>query len=155
MHDRHGSFYPSGRRHKLLIVDDEPINRAILSQNLKEDYEILTASNGQEALKFIEAEPDALSLILLTAGWIWWLSKDLIPAMRFPKREPEEEQPQDEDIVPAVAEVMEPAPKPRRERPSTPPTGPVVVDVKDPFPTGEEPATDGSFEIVTDGTLDA
>ena len=97
----------------------------------------------------------ALSLILLTAGWIWWLSKDLIPAMRFPKREPEEEQPQDEDIVPAVAEVMEPAPKPRRERPSTPPTGPVVVDVKDPFPTGEEPATDGSFEIVTDGTLDA
>ncbi|MBR6932143.1 MAG: DNA translocase FtsK, partial [Bacteroidales bacterium] len=31
----------------------------------------------------------------------------------------------------------------------------VVVDVKDPFPTGEEPATDGSFEIVTDGTLDA
>ncbi len=65
MHDRHGSFYPSGRRHKLLIVDDEPINRAILSQNLKEDYEILTASNGQEALKFIEAEPDALSLILL------------------------------------------------------------------------------------------
>ena len=99
----------------------------------------------------------ALSLILLTAGWIWWLSRDLLPAVRFTKHEAGEEQPVEEDIVPAVATVMEPVPEPRKEPVETPPTGPVHVDVEDPFPQdeAEAAAADTSFEIVTDDTLNA
>ncbi|MCH5272922.1 MAG: response regulator [Lachnospiraceae bacterium] len=41
-------------RQKILIVDDEEVNRAILEVMFRNDYEILQASNGQEAIEQIE-----------------------------------------------------------------------------------------------------
>lgn len=52
-----------GKPH-ILIVDDEEVNRAILEVMFRSDYEILQASNGQEAIKAIE-ESRELALILL------------------------------------------------------------------------------------------
>ena len=47
----------------MLIVDDVEINRVILAQFFKDDYEICEASNGEEALLFVEDHP--VSVILL------------------------------------------------------------------------------------------
>ena len=47
----------------MLIVDDVEINRVILAQFFKDDYEICEASNGEEALLFVEGHP--VSVILL------------------------------------------------------------------------------------------
>ena len=40
----------------MLIVDDVEINRAILAQFFSEDYHIVEAGNGQEALDIIESQ---------------------------------------------------------------------------------------------------
>lgn len=52
---------------KVLIVDDEPFNVDFLVQALDdEDYQVLTASNGQEALDKIRSEhPDLVLLDLM------------------------------------------------------------------------------------------
>ncbi|MBO6205348.1 MAG: EAL domain-containing protein [Lachnospiraceae bacterium] len=63
MNDFVGSRLKMKRR--ILIVDDEEINRALLNEVLKDDYEVLLASNGQEALDIIELEEGRLSLVLL------------------------------------------------------------------------------------------
>ncbi len=51
-------------KQKLLIVDDEEINRAILSEIFNHEYEILEADNGQDAARLIEENKD-LVLVLL------------------------------------------------------------------------------------------
>lgn len=52
---------------KILIVDDEPFNVDVLLQELEElDYELITASNGQEALDKIKGQqPDLILLDLM------------------------------------------------------------------------------------------
>lgn len=50
-------------RHTVMIVDDENINIAILSQILSPEYNLLTAMNGHEALR--RAEENRPDLILL------------------------------------------------------------------------------------------
>ena len=55
----------SGIKRRVLIVDDELINRELLSAMLSQTFEIETASNGQEAMMML-TRPDAnYSLILL------------------------------------------------------------------------------------------
>ena len=49
----------------LLIVDDQEIDRIILSDFLKKDYDLLTANNGKEALDVIEEKKEELSAVLL------------------------------------------------------------------------------------------
>jgi len=51
----------------VLIVDDEPFNVDVLQQELEEsDYQIITASNGQEALQQIKKhQPDLILLDLM------------------------------------------------------------------------------------------
>jgi two-component system, OmpR family, alkaline phosphatase synthesis response regulator PhoP len=52
---------------KILIVDDEPHIRLLLEQTLEEledeDVELLTATNGKEALETIQAEQPQLVLL--------------------------------------------------------------------------------------------
>ena len=52
---------------KVLIVDDEPFNVDVLEQELEDtDYELITASNGQEALDKIKSQqPDLILLDLM------------------------------------------------------------------------------------------
>jgi two-component system chemotaxis response regulator CheY len=53
---------------KALVVDDSRAVRMILSRTLKElGFEVLEAANGREALDVIEAEKNAVSLVL--ADW--------------------------------------------------------------------------------------
>lgn len=51
-------------KQKILIVDDEEVNRVILDNLFEDEYEIVQASNGREAIEQIEANDD-LVLILL------------------------------------------------------------------------------------------
>ena len=50
---------------KMLIVDDSDLNRDILGEIFEEDYEILKAGDGEEAITVINREKDGLSIIFL------------------------------------------------------------------------------------------
>ena len=45
-------------RQRILIVDDEEVNRAILGEMFREEYDICEATNGQEAISQIQANQD-------------------------------------------------------------------------------------------------
>ena len=49
----------------VLIVDDQEINRDVLGMILEDDYDIIYASNGREALQMIEEYRESLSVVLL------------------------------------------------------------------------------------------
>ena len=49
---------------RILLVDDEPMNIHVLVEALKNSYELVVATNGKEALKLAESEPQP-DLILL------------------------------------------------------------------------------------------
>ena len=50
--------------YKILIVDDEEVNRTILSLMFDADYDIVEAANGMEAIEAVEKNND-IALILL------------------------------------------------------------------------------------------
>ena len=50
---------------QVLVVDDQEINRDALEAILEDDYGILTAGNGQEALDMMRTHTADLSLVLL------------------------------------------------------------------------------------------
>ncbi|MEK9147894.1 MAG: response regulator [Patescibacteria group bacterium] len=54
-------------KQKVLLVEDDPFMATLLSQELaKEGFEVLLATNGEEALKnFKDSKPDALVLDIL------------------------------------------------------------------------------------------
>ena len=49
----------------ILVVDDDFTNREILGEILRQDYDVLYAENGMEAMQQIRSHHDTLSLILL------------------------------------------------------------------------------------------
>lgn len=52
-------------KRKVLVVDDEMINREILGNMLMEEYEVVYAENGQQAIDILRDDADSVSLILL------------------------------------------------------------------------------------------
>lgn len=58
-------FNPENKKHLVLVVDDEMINREILGQILSEEYEVLFAEDGKKGLAAIRDHRNELSLILL------------------------------------------------------------------------------------------
>lgn len=52
-------------KRKLLVVDDIAINRVILKKILHEEYDVLEASNGKEALDILKEQGLGISLVLL------------------------------------------------------------------------------------------
>lgn len=52
-------------KQQILIVDDNEINREMLGAILADDYTILKAENGREALDILESNKENISLILL------------------------------------------------------------------------------------------
>ena len=52
-------------RRKLLIVDDSKFNRQVLMNILQNDYIIIEAENGKEALEIIEAQKKEIAAVLL------------------------------------------------------------------------------------------
>ncbi len=61
----HERFHSTNGKRQILIADDEYINREILKAVLQDSYELLFATNGQEALDMAYQHKDTLSLILL------------------------------------------------------------------------------------------
>ena len=57
--------FAAGEKRTILVVEDEQINREILSMMLEDSYKLVLAETGTEALAFIEAQTDPVSLILL------------------------------------------------------------------------------------------
>ena len=49
----------------MLVVDDSYMNRMILTEMLKSDYEIINASSGEECLEIIEKYGTSIDIILL------------------------------------------------------------------------------------------
>lgn len=52
------------KKHKVLAVDDEENNIALIKRTLRGEYEVIVASNGQEALEIIDKMGDEISLIV-------------------------------------------------------------------------------------------
>ena len=61
----HEKFHSTNGKRLVLVAEDEEINRELLGTVLKEDYEVLFASDGLEALKLIQEHQNMLSIILL------------------------------------------------------------------------------------------
>ena len=62
----HEKYFSStdGKR-QILVVDDEQINREILGFMLQDEYDVLYAADGEEALDMIRSHVHTLSLVLL------------------------------------------------------------------------------------------
>ena len=56
----------SGKRNVILIVDDMEINRAILRGVLEDEYHILEAENGEQAMLLVEQYRSAIAVMLLS-----------------------------------------------------------------------------------------
>ena len=53
------------RREKVLVVDDKGINRYMMGEIFRDEYEIVEAAGGQEAIDLIALEHDELAIVLL------------------------------------------------------------------------------------------
>ena len=58
-------FHAENGKRVVLVVDDEFINRELLKGILGNDYDVLLAENGSEALEIINENKEILSIILL------------------------------------------------------------------------------------------
>ena len=61
----HEKFHSANGRRLILVADDEMINREILGEILKNDYEVLFASDGKETMEMLRRYSNTLSLVLL------------------------------------------------------------------------------------------
>lgn len=61
----HEKFYSANGKRLILVVDDEAINREMLGAILEENYELIFAGDGEEALRQCREHRDMLSLVLL------------------------------------------------------------------------------------------
>ena len=51
-------------KQQILIVDDEEVNRAVLAEMFREEYEILEAEDGQKAVTQIQNSTDIVLILL-------------------------------------------------------------------------------------------
>ena len=65
MSDSPASFQSTIGKRMILIVDDEAINREMLTATLEETYDLIYAATGEEALQQVRSHADTLSLVLL------------------------------------------------------------------------------------------
>jgi CheY-like chemotaxis protein len=57
------------KKHSVLLIDDELINIKILSEVLKEEYNVVFATAGEEGVyRAIEAKPDIILLDVMMPG---------------------------------------------------------------------------------------
>ena len=65
MPQNHVNFHSINGKRLILVVDDEQINRELLGLYLSDDYELLFACDGAEALEMFREHRETLSLVLL------------------------------------------------------------------------------------------
>jgi len=54
----------SGEKHTILAIDDEQNNLSLIKRTLRNDYNVIVASSGQEALEIVEERGNEISLIV-------------------------------------------------------------------------------------------
>ncbi|MBI3457332.1 MAG: response regulator [Candidatus Rokubacteria bacterium] len=60
-------------RKRILVVEDVEFNRDLIVQLLEEDYEVLTAADGEEGIRLAEGErPDLILMDLSLPGTDGW-----------------------------------------------------------------------------------
>ena len=59
-----GSGGSSMLKRRILVVDDQPVNRIILKKILQNEYQVLEAENGRAALEVLSAHPEISAVIL-------------------------------------------------------------------------------------------
>ena len=64
MPQSHLKFHSSTGKRKILVIEDEMINREILKYMLEGDYELVFAGSGSEALSILSDQAEKLSLVL-------------------------------------------------------------------------------------------
>ncbi len=65
MAEAHDSIRFLNDKRRVLVVDDEPINRELLGMILKDSYDVVFAKDGAEALETLREQRDLISLVLL------------------------------------------------------------------------------------------
>ena len=65
MPDKNLKFHSADGKRKILLIEDEPINREILSMMLADSYDVLCAEDGARSLELLDAHCETLSLVLL------------------------------------------------------------------------------------------
>ncbi len=59
------SEHPEEERETVLIVDDSEMNRAILTEMLQDDFDILEAESGEACIQILQERRNGISLVLL------------------------------------------------------------------------------------------
>ena len=65
MLESQSTFHSTNGRRRILVADDEMINREILGQILMSDYEVIYACNGAETIEKMRENRNTISLVLL------------------------------------------------------------------------------------------
>ena len=65
MSEGHLDFHDAKGRRRILVIEDEFINREILGFLLSDTYDLAFAETGEQALAILEAQFETLSLVLL------------------------------------------------------------------------------------------
>ena len=78
----HEVFHSINGKRQILIADDEMINREILGEMLRDDYEVLLAEDGITTLEMIKQYRETLSLVLLDILMPGMSGLDVLKAMK-------------------------------------------------------------------------
>ena len=78
----HEVFHSINGKRQILIADDEMINREILGEMLRDDYEVLLAEDGIITMEMIKQYRETLSLVLLDILMPGMSGLDVLKAMK-------------------------------------------------------------------------
>ena len=82
MPQSHLKFHSASGKRRVLVVEDEMINREILIMLIGDVYEVIAAETGSEALEVIDSQHDTLSLVLLDLNLPDMKGQDILRHMR-------------------------------------------------------------------------
>ena len=86
MPEKHSEFHSINGKRRILIIEDELINREILGYMLQDAYEVLYAEDGARALSILEEQCKTLSLVLLDLNLPDMKGLDILQNMREDRR---------------------------------------------------------------------
>lgn len=82
MLENHQKFFAKGEKRRILVAEDEAINREMLSLTLSEHFDILYAEDGGKALQLLSEYGEKLSLVLLDLNMPVVSGQDILRAMK-------------------------------------------------------------------------